>query len=232
MHEAGRFGFPGANGDSPRATNSGIHPVRDHPLAWRSHDLPNRYRRMRQIGIMNLLRGLYVRRSCTRAGVLSVPAGWPLPKVINRGGLVEIGNCGLFPGVRMECWKGAVVRIGSGTYLNRNTEIVAATSVVIGRDCKIAHDVLIMDTDQHPVGTEGLRNVPVEIGDRVWLGARVIVLKGVTIGHDSVIGAGAVVTKSVPPHSLVVGSAARVIRRLDPSTSVRSGLVHESRCFV
>jgi acetyltransferase-like isoleucine patch superfamily enzyme len=177
--------------------------------------LPRLYRRVRQIGIMNVLRGLYVRRSCTRAGVLSVLAGWPLPKVINRGGLVEIDNCGLFPGVRIECWKGAVVRIGKGTYLNRNTEIVASVSVTIGRDCKIARDVLIMDTDQHSIGTKPLRNLPVEIGDRVWLGSRAIVLKGVTIGHDSVVGAGAVVTKSVPPHSLVVGMAAHVIRTLD-----------------
>lgn len=173
---------------------------------------------------MSLLRGLIIRPACTRAGVLAVPAGWPLPNVINQGGTVEIGNCSLFPGVRIECWKGATVRVGKGTYLNRNTEIVAAVSVTIGRDCKIARDVLIMDTDQHAVSTGELRNLPVEIGDRVWLGSRAIILKGVSIGHDSVVGAGAVVTKSVPPYSLVVGPAAGVIRSLDPAAPARSGL--------
>ena len=177
------------------------------------------FRRARQLGVGNLLRGLYLRRSIARAGVLSVAAGWPLPKVINTGGSVEIGNCGLFPGVRIECWKDAVVKIGKGTYLNRNTEIVAAQSVVIGRDCRIARDVLIMDTDQHPIGTSPMVPKPVEIGDRVWIGSRAIVLKGVNIGHDSIVGAGAIVTKSVPPHSLVTGQAARVVRSRDAHIS-------------
>jgi acetyltransferase-like isoleucine patch superfamily enzyme len=175
------------------------------------------YRRMRQLGVGNVLRGLWVRRHFSQAGVVSVHAGMPLPKVINLGGSIAIGNCGLFPGVRIECWKGAVVEIGNGTYLNRNTEIVAAVLVRIGRDCKIARDVLIMDTDQHPVSSAPLVHAPVEIGDRVWIGSRVIVLKGVFIGHDSIIGAGAIVTKSIPPHSLVTGPAASVVRSLCPS---------------
>ncbi|MDB5059870.1 MAG: putative acetyltransferase [Chloroflexi bacterium] len=174
------------------------------------------YRRIRQLGVVNLLRGLYVRHQFSSAGILSVRAGWPLPKVHNMGGSVAIGNCSLFPGVRIECWKGASVNIGNGTYINRNTEIVAAQSVFIGRDCKIARDVLIMDTDQHPVGSAPMVHGPVKIGDRVWVGSRVIVLKGVSIGHDSIIGAGAIVTKSIPPHSVVVGQAARVVRTLCP----------------
>jgi acetyltransferase-like isoleucine patch superfamily enzyme len=178
--------------------------------------LGHKWRRVRTLGMLNLLLGQYLRRSFSRAGILSVVWGWPFPKVVNRGGYIEVGNCSFFPGVRIECWKGATVKIGKGTYLNRNTEIVAAQSVVIGADCKVARDVLIMDTDQHPIGTVGMHHKPVEIGDRVWLGSRVIVLKGVTIGHDSIVGAGAVVTKSVPPYSVVVGPAARVIRQRAP----------------
>lgn len=145
-----------------------------------------------------------------------------MPKIINMGGRVEISNCALYPGVRIECWRGAVVKIGKGTYLNRNTEIVAATSVRIGVDCKIARDVLIMDTDQHAVGSEGLVNKPVEIDDRVWIGSRAIVLKGVSIGHDSIVGAGAIVTKSVPPYSVVVGPAAKVLREVAAKQFVES----------
>jgi acetyltransferase-like isoleucine patch superfamily enzyme len=171
--------------------------------------------RIRAYGLMSHLLGLWLRTRFQKAGILVVRGGWPLPAVDNRGGTIEIGNCGLFTGVRLECWPGAHIRIGTGTYLNRNTEIVAAGSVTIGRDCKIARDVIIMDTDQHEVPGSGLIVKPVAIGDRVWIGSRAMILKGVTIGDDSVIGAGAIVTKSVPPRSVVMGTAARVVRTLD-----------------
>jgi RNA polymerase sigma-70 factor (ECF subfamily) len=76
------------------------------------------------------------------------------------------------------------IRIGDGTYLNRNTEIVAARSVTIGRDCQIGRDVLIMDTDQHAMPGREMVIDPVVIEDRVWIGARAIILKGVRIGHE------------------------------------------------
>src|SRR4051812_8021775 len=106
-------------------------------------------RRLVYGGVRSHLVGLWVRRHFQRAGLISVAPGWPLPQVDNRGGRIEVANCGLFPGVRLECWPGARIQIGNGTYLNRNVEIVAAQSVAIGRDCKIARDVMIMDTDQH-----------------------------------------------------------------------------------
>ena len=155
--------------------------------------------------------GALLRSRFTRAGRLIVHGGLPLPSVDNQGGRIELGNVGLFNGVRFECWKDAVIRVGDGTYLNRGTEIVAARSVSIGRDCKIARDVIIMDTDQHELPGQLLQVQPVVIEDRVWIGARAIVLKGVTIGHDSVVAAGAVVTKSVPPRSIVGGVPAKVI---------------------
>jgi acetyltransferase-like isoleucine patch superfamily enzyme len=177
--------------------------------------LPRVERRLREASLTEHLLGLWLRRRFQRAGLLVVRRGWPLPQVDNRGGWIEAENCAFFPGVRLECWRGATIRIGNGTYLNRNTEIVAARSVVIGRDCMIARDVLIMDTDQHALPGEALGIAPVVIEDRVWIGARAIILKGVTIGRGSVVGAGAVVTKSLPPGSVAVGPAARVIRTLD-----------------
>jgi acetyltransferase-like isoleucine patch superfamily enzyme len=156
--------------------------------------------------------GLLLRPAVQRAGVLQVIPGWPLPSIVNHG-YIEIGNCAFFPGVRIECWRGARLRIGTGTYLNRNTEIVAAGSVSIGRDCMIARDVLIMDTDQHPIPGRGLDVRPVTIGDRVWIGARAIILKGVSLGSGSIVGAGAVVTRSVPPGATVVGPAAHELTR-------------------
>ena len=102
---------------------------------------------------------------------------------------------------------------GTARTLNRNTEVVAAQSVTIGRDCKIARDVIIMDTDQHELPGGGLVVRPVEIEDRVWIGARAIILKGVTVGHDAVIAAGSVVTRDVPPRTVAAGVPARVVRR-------------------
>src|SRR5215217_7521077 len=148
--------------------------------------------RLREFGVMSYLLGLWLRLSFQKAGILCVRGGWPLPAVENRGGTVEAENCAFFSGVRLECWPGARIAIGNGTYLNRNTEIVAAQSVTIGRDCKIARDVIIMDTDQHELPGSGMVSKPVDIGDHVWIGSRALILKGVTIGHDSVIGAGAI----------------------------------------
>jgi acetyltransferase-like isoleucine patch superfamily enzyme len=172
-------------------------------------------RRLRNDGLLCYLLGLLLRRRFQRAGLVSVVGGWRLPEVENLGGRIEVGSCGFYPGVRLECWRGALIRIGSGTYLNRGVEIIAAEAVTIGRDCKIARDVIIMDTDQHAIPGAGLVVKPVSIGDGVWIGARAIILKGVEIGSGSIIGAGAVVTKSVPPGSVVVGPGSRIVKSLE-----------------
>ena len=171
--------------------------------------------RLRKGGIRGHLLGLIVRTRLSRAGIIVVHGGWHLPEIDDRGGWIEIGNCAFFPGVRLECWRGAKIEIGNGTYLNRNTEVVAASSVRIGRDCMIGRDVIIMDSDQHALPGAEFAAAEVTIEDRVWIGARVIVLKGVTIGHDSVIGAGAIVTRNIPPRSVAAGHPARVVRTLD-----------------
>ncbi len=69
---------------------------------------------------------------------------------------------------------------------------------------------MILDTDQHPIPGRGLDNRPVRIGDRVWIGARALILKGVTVGDRAIIGASAIVTHDVPAGAVVTGPAARV----------------------
>jgi acetyltransferase-like isoleucine patch superfamily enzyme len=169
------------------------------------------YRRLQSDGILSHVIGLLMRPKFQRAGRLIVHGGLPFPSVANHGGSIELGNCGLFNGVRFECWANAHITVGDGTYLNRGVEIVAAQSVAIGKDCKIARDVIIMDTDQHELPGQGLLMSPVVIEDRVWIGARAIILKGVTVGHDAIVAAGAVVTRDVPPRTVVGGVPARVI---------------------
>ena len=114
--------------------------------------------------------------------------------------------------------KPAHLHIGEASFIQARTNINCSTSVSIGNHCAISWDCEILDTDIHQVSIGGearARCAPVVIGDRVWIGTRSIILKGVSIGVHSVVAAGSVVTKDVPPRSLVAGNPARVISAID-----------------
>jgi acetyltransferase-like isoleucine patch superfamily enzyme len=105
------------------------------------------------------------------------------------------------------------IEIGSGSYINRQTFIDAAARISIGPKCLVGPFCYITDHDHDLDGAPGqLVSQPTHIEAECWLGAHVTVLKGVTIGTRSIIGAGSVVTKSIPPRSVAVGNPARVIR--------------------
>ncbi len=176
-------------------------------------------KRLSEHSILEHLRGLWFARRMTRHGIILVTGNRPAPRIINEGGSIISENCQFYEGVRLEVGKGAVLKIGNGTYLNRNTLIVAQERVEIGRDCKIAWDVVIMDSDLHPIQGTVMENKPVVIEDNVWIGCRCIILKGVRIGAGAVIAAGSVVTKSVPPNTIVGGVPARVLGSLDPNAA-------------
>jgi acetyltransferase-like isoleucine patch superfamily enzyme len=107
--------------------------------------------------------------------------------------------------------RGAVLSIGEGSFVNHRSELIAHERVEIGRHCLFAWDVQVMDSDSHSV--DGLpHTAPVVIGDRVWIGCRATVLKGVTIGDGAVVAAGSVVTRDVPARALVAGNPARLVR--------------------
>ena len=111
-----------------------------------------------------------------------------------------------------------VLDIEERTFINYGTSISASSRVTIGPRCQIGTYVIIMDNGFHRLEPERRlerpESAPVSIGENVWLGARVVVLPGVTIGRDSVIGAGSVVTRSIPPRTVAVGMPARVVREL------------------
>lgn len=109
--------------------------------------------------------------------------------------------------------------VGSGTMLTCPLYIDLGALVSIGDGVRIGHQVTILTVD-HEIGGPRLRCgphrvAPVTIGHGVWIGARAILLPGVTIGDGAVVGAGAVVTKSVAPNTLVAGVPARLVRSLD-----------------
>jgi maltose O-acetyltransferase len=107
--------------------------------------------------------------------------------------------------------------IGAGTYVNRFTMLDVSESIVVGAKCMIGPFCYITDHDH---GTESsslfaeqpLDSGSVSIGNNVWIGAGVIILKGVNIGANAIIGAGAVVTRDVPSGEIVAGVPARCIR--------------------
>lgn len=140
------------------------------------------------------------------------------PSKIDIGNGVTFGsNCGMAV-VTIAGRRPAELMIGTGTSFQNNLSLNCFTKVEIGSYCAISWDVHIMDTDFHKiiyeVGTEPISSSPVCIGDRVWIGARSTILKGVTIGSYSMVAAGSVVTKSYPTHSLIGGSSARRIKAI------------------
>lgn len=104
--------------------------------------------------------------------------------------------------------------IGDDVFVNCGTRIECALSVTIGDHVMIAYDVVVTDTDSHGLEARPVRRAPVVIGSGAWIGARAIVLPGVTIGRRSVVGAGSVVTHDVPDDTLVAGNPARPVRTL------------------
>lgn len=108
--------------------------------------------------------------------------------------------------------------IGHHVYINRGTSIVSVKQITIGNHCHIGAEVSIMDNGFHRLDPDRRNEMPdsqpVIIEDNVWLGNRVMVMPGVTIGAGAAVGAGSIVTKDVPSRSLAVGVPAKVVRRL------------------
>lgn len=104
------------------------------------------------------------------------------------------------------------IKIGNGVLINDSTFIGAHGKLTIGDNTMIAAEVVILDTDWHGIDGQPPQERPVTIGNHVWIGLRAMILEGVTIGDNSIVGAGSVVTKSVAPNTIVAGNPARFIR--------------------
>lgn len=113
---------------------------------------------------------------------------------------------------------GSQIRVGARTFVNFGLVALDVVAITIGDDVQIGPNVQLL-TPVHPLEA-GLRRdkweaaKPITIGDNVWLGGGVIVCPGVSIGANTVVGAGAVVTKDLPTSVLAVGNPARVVREL------------------
>lgn len=152
---------------------------------------------------------------------------------VEPGGALVIGDdCEI--NARISVKAGAKVEIGHHT-TTRGANIGAVNSITIGNYVIISNSVTIYDNNNHPTsevkrmemsqsGFHGQlwkwshsSHAPIVIEDNVWVGQGVVILKGVTIGHGSVVAMNSVVTKSVPPHSIVAGNPAKVVKFIPES---------------
>ena len=113
---------------------------------------------------------------------------------------------------------GKYVSIGEGTYANMNLTLIDDWKITIGKYVLFGPNVTLCTTG-HPIHPDhrmdGMYSFPITIGDKVWIGANTIVLPGVTIGENSVIGAGSVVTKDIPANVIAFGSPCKVYREIN-----------------
>jgi len=171
-----------------------------------------------------------------------------LLKLRYRGRLQTDGICFICPHVHLEIGRGAMLRIGRWAWIGHGSKIrvhegevsIGAKTVMgqectisayrhvsIGRECIVADRVMLIDFDHgvievdRPIREQGIYMRDVRVGHNVWIGYGACVLRGVTVGDNSVIGTSSVVTKDVPENAVVGGTPARVIRMREAPRSMR-----------
>ncbi len=175
-------------------------------------------------------------------------ARWAYLKLRLRGRLRTDGICFICPGVELEIGRHATLHLGRWSWLGHGTKLrvhegemfIGAKTVIgqectvsayqhvsIGRECIIADRVMLIDFDHgvvevdRPIRQQGIYKRDVRVGNNVWLGYGACVLRGVSVGDNSIVGTNAVVTRDVPDNAVVGGVPARVIRMRDAPTSMR-----------
>ncbi len=123
-------------------------------------------------------------------------------------------NFKIFSGGRIFVNKNASLKLGSG-YINNKITLHCFQKIEIGEDVAIGENVTIRDSDSHIITSNpnAAMTLPITIGNHVWIGMNVIILKGVTIGDGAIIAAGSVVTRDVPNKSMAAGVPARIIKQ-------------------
>jgi acetyltransferase-like isoleucine patch superfamily enzyme len=186
------------------------------------------------------------RQGMLRCGYIPLVTRWLWLKLRWRGKLRTDGLCFVCPGVKFEIGPNATVTLGRWSWLGHGCKVrahegqvsIGAKSVLgqectissyqhvsIGRECIIADRVMLIDFDhgivevERPIREQGIYMRDVNVGHNVWIGYGACVLRGVTVGDNSVIGTNSVVTKDVPENAVVGGVPARIIRmREQPKT--------------
>jgi acetyltransferase-like isoleucine patch superfamily enzyme len=170
---------------------------------------------------------------------LLTPAGWRWrsdgPFFLGRGLELKIEPRGeirfgrfvwIGDGSKIRCHEG-IVEIGSKTVMGQECTISAYQQVRIGEECVIADRAMFIDFDhgivevERPIRSQGIYKRDVEVGNNVWIGYGACILRGVSVGDNSVIGTNSVVTKDVPANAVVGGIPARIIRMREAPEELR-----------
>lgn len=149
------------------------------------------------------------------------------------GGPVELGDFATVIAtrdqiIRLSVWsvQEGMGRIAIGSYclICPGVRISSGSGITIGDNCMMASGVYITDADWHGIyDRAGFgRTLPVSISNNIWIGDRAMICKGVSIGENSIIGAGSVVVTSIPANVIAAGNPARVLRTLDPEREMRT----------
>ncbi len=185
-----------------------------------------------------------------RPGYVVLVFRWLWLKLRWRGRLQTDGLCFVCPGVNFQIGRNATVSLGRWSWIGHDTKIRAHEGIVslgaksvlgqectissyqhisIGRECIIADRVMMIDFDhgmvevERPIREQGIYKRDVKVGHNVWIGYGACLLRGVTIGNNSVVGTSAVVTTNVPENAVVAGIPARLIRMREAPRTLRWG---------
>jgi acetyltransferase-like isoleucine patch superfamily enzyme len=155
------------------------------------------------------------------------------------GGPIEIGRythvaCGTDASIRLVIWgqseDSGRIKIGDYCLISPGVRISSAIAIDIGHNCMLANGVYITDADWHGIydrlDTIG-QSAPVVLKENVWIGDSAIICKGVTIGQNSIVGAGSIVTGDIPENCVAAGNPARVVKELDPA----KGFIRRDKLF-
>lgn len=171
----------------------------------------------------------YIAKFYWQYGKQRAAAEWYLRKVNKVGaGATVLGNptvdaSDMEVGDHFKVWSGhrktlvtgwGRVRMGDRVFINSGTVLFSIVEVNIGDDVALANEVYLMDSDSHGIEGRPVKEAPVTIGRGSWIGARALILPGVTIGSRCLVAAGSVVARDVPDDTLVAGNPARVVREL------------------
>jgi acetyltransferase-like isoleucine patch superfamily enzyme len=173
---------------------------------------------------------------------------WLWLKLRWRGRLQTDGICFVCPGVKLEIGREATLSIGRWAWIGNDTKIrvhegevsIGAKTVMgqectisayqhieIGRECIVADRVMLIDFDhgvvevERPIRLQGIYKRDVRVAHNVWIGYGACILRGVTVGNNSIVGTSTVVTRDVPENAVVGGSPARVIRMREAPQRMR-----------